>query len=314
MIVWGINALNHGSSLAVIDGQDLEFYKSDQEQIPRSHIRSAIGRGGPTTIYWYERPWLKKIRQVWAGQYHRAVESSDIPSRYLRDAGLGYAKIKYTSHHASHAAAGYYTAPFDDCAVVVLDAIGEFESATIWHGRDGRMKKLWSRSYPHSLGLFYSAFTDLIGYRPVAEEHRTQELALKGDFRRYVSLVSQYFDGIVTLRTNLHKGVLDWPLEIQDHDREDIASAVQKVFEYQVSLVMTMARKITGSDRLVYMGGCAMNSLANRHVVEPKFSKIWSLGDPGDAGSSIGAVVYHTRQRIRVPQELLVAKHIDIRV
>jgi carbamoyltransferase len=313
MIVWGINALNHGSSLTVINGQDLEFYRSDQDQIPRSHIRSAISRGGPTTIYWYERPWLKKIRQVWAGQYHRAFDPLDLPSRYLRDAGVGYAKIRYTSHHASHAAAGYYTAPFDDCAVVVLDAIGEFESATVWHGRDGRLKKLWSRSYPHSLGLFYSAFTDLIGYRPVAEEYQTQKLSSEGDYRRYFGMVSGYFDGIVSLRTNLHKGVPDWPTEIHNN-REDIAAAVQRVFEDQVSLVMTMARKITGSDRLIYMGGCAMNSLANRRVVEPKFSKIWSLSDPGDATSSIGAVVYHTRQRIQIPQELSVAKHIDIRV
>ena len=160
MITWGINALNHGSSLAVFsDGRLSMLEHSVNDRLDTNIIRSAFNYGGPSTIFWYERPWLKKLRQLSAGQWNRAFDFSDIPSTYIKEIKTQYADLRYTPHHASHAAAGYYTSPFNHCAVVVLDAIGEFESATIWNCRHGEMKKVWSRGYPHSLGLFYSAFT-----------------------------------------------------------------------------------------------------------------------------------------------------------
>lgn len=311
MIVWGVNALNHGSSLAVFrDGQLLSYQADRSDRLESSTMKQAFNYGGPSIIYWYERPWLKKLRQLVAGQYATAMDLSVIPSRYLRDQGLGHARLCYTDHHASHAAAGYYSSPFDRAAVVVLDAIGEFESATIWEAHGDRLTKLWSRSYPNSLGLFYSAFTKLIGYEPIIEEHRLQEDSYMGDPYRYYNTVSEYFDGTVRARENLHRGVRSWPYDIcSQQDRYDIAAAVQKVFEEQVDRVMMVAKNITGHDSLVYMGGCAMNSRYNRKL-DQRWSKIWSLANPGDAASSLGAVLYHSRQHIQV--DLGLVKHLEI--
>lgn len=297
MIAWGINALNHGSSLAVFkDGQLISNSSDSQDEIASDTLRQALNLGAPNHIYWYERPWLKKARQLTAGQWSRALDLTVLPRRYLNKIQVHYAPITYTAHHASHAAAGYYTSPFDHCAVVVLDAIGEFECASIWQGKNGKLDKVWSRNYPNSLGLFYSAFTDLIGFTPVQDEWQLQLLAAQGDSDVYYPQVKSYFNGVCQLKYNLHKGVLNWPYQVSDGNRADIAAAVQRVFEEQVCLVMAVAKTTIQCDNLVYMGGCAMNSRANQ-LFEQDWQHVWSLPNPGDASSSIGAVLYHTGQR-----------------
>lgn len=295
---WGINALNHGSSIAVIGNQIQLFEFSKNDELDERLIQDAFRCGDPERIFWYERPWVKKARQFYAGQYSTAFDMSVIPSRYLKKIGLGHVPITYTPHHASHAAAGYYTSPFYEAAVVVLDAIGEFECASIWHGQGTKLKKVWSAKYPNSLGLFYSAFTKLIGYMPILEEHLLQQKSDKGDPNRYYHDVREYFSDMVKLDHNLHRGVYDWPHPVNgDQDICDIAAAVQKVFEEQVSMVMEYAHFVTKCTDLVYMGGCAMNSKANR-LIRPKWNNVWSLKNPGDPSSAIGAVLYHTKQKI----------------
>lgn len=316
MIRWGINALNHGSSLAVFRNDRLVSLDiSQDDEIPSDVKLKALNYGGvPDRIHWYERPWVKKARQVYAGQYNTAMDMSNLPSNYIRKTGLGYAPITYTPHHASHAAAGYYTSPFNHCAVVVLDAIGEFECATIWNCHHGKMKKVWSRSYPHSLGLFYSAFTKLIGLEPIKQEHILQQMSEQGNPDRYYRTMLDYMTGLINSGYNMHRGILNWPLEINNlQDQCDIAAAVQAVFEMQVGRVMAKARELTGADSLVYMGGCAMNSTTNQKIVEPAWKYIWSLPNPGDPSSSIGAVLYHTKQRVR-DFTWDPVKHIEIKV
>lgn len=312
MIRWGINALNHGSSLAVFDNDRLIFNKFDHsDELSKETLDIGLKYGPPNEIYWYERPWIKKARQIKAGQWSRVFDLSVMPKNYLQRIGVENPYITYTPHHASHAAAGYYTSPFDDCVVVVLDAIGEFECASIWQGKDGNLKKRWAKSYPHSLGLFYSAFTDLIGFVPVKEEFKLQQLSLEGDSDRYFKEVNSYFNGLINLTENFHQGVKNWPYEIKENDRADIAAAVQRVFEEQIDSVMNIAKGLVSTKNLVYMGGCAMNSLANRKKVETKFKGIWSLPQPGDPSSSIGAVLFHTKQKLW-NADLGVVKHINI--
>ena len=315
MIAWGVNALNHGSSLAVFkDGQLVSNESRKEDELDSSIITEALHRGAPDRIFWYERPWIKKARQFKAGQYNRAFDLSVLPKRYLNKIRVHYAPITYTPHHGSHAAAGYYTSPFNHSAVVVLDAIGEFECATIWNCVHGEMTKVWSRSYPNSLGLFYSAFTDLLGMTPIQDEYLLQQMAEKGDPQHYKYDVRNYMSGLLEAGKNMHKGILDWPHNITtEQDRYDIAAAVQAEFESQVDSIMTTARLLTNADCLVYMGGCAMNSRANKLMVEPKFKYIWSLPNPGDPSSSVGAVLYHTKQR-EWKYDFGVAKHIAISV
>jgi len=298
MILWGVNALNHGHSIAVFkDGQFIDNYTGTSDQLESETTLKSLALGSPDRIFWYENPWLKKARQLYAGQYSTAIKMSVLPRRYMRS--YRYAPITYTAHHASHAAAGYYTSPFNHCAIVVLDAIGEFECATIWEGMHGEMRKVWSRWYPNSLGLFYSAFTQLVGLTPIRDEHLLAQMAEQGDASIYYKDVMGYMAGIVEAKQNMHKGINNWPHVISNiQDQCNIAAAVQQVFQNQVAQVMDTALELTNSDCLVYMGGCAMNKGANINVVEPRFKHIWSLPNPGDPSSSIGAVTYHTKQRV----------------
>jgi len=301
MIQWGISALNHGSSLAVFKDSILHSWATcKDDELDSSLISKALHQGAPDRVFWYERPWIKKARQVYAGQYRTALDLSVLPRRYLKKIRAHYAPITYTPHHASHAAAGYYTSPFNHCAIVVLDAIGEFECATIWEGQHGEMKKVWSRGYPHSLGLFYSAFSQFAGLTPIKDEHILQRMAEQGDPHQFRRTVGNYFgSGVVDLEYNFHRGIGQWSdnelstLQLQC----DLAAAVQERFEIEVGKVMRLAKTLTNADSLVYMGGCAMNSQANRNEVEPIFKYRWSLPNPGDASSALGAVLYHTKQR-----------------
>lgn len=317
MIHWGINALNHGSSLAVFEnGRHIETIASDQTKIDESVIQTQIkDRGLPDRIFWYERPWVKKARQIYAGQYNTALRMDNLPSHYLRKAGLGHVPVTYTPHHASHAAAGYYTSPFNHAAVVVLDAIGEFECATIWEAKHGEMKKVWSRSYPHSLGLFYSAFTKLLGFTPIRDEYLLQQMAALGDPDKYKSIVESYFGGgVLNLEYNFHRGVANWELPFQNlQDQCDLAAAVQHKFAMQVTGVIWEAQRLTGSDCLVYMGGCAMNKDANDiSLPYSKFKYVWSLPNPGDVSSAMGAVLYNTKHRVW--KDWGPVKHLEIKV
>lgn len=299
MILWGVNALNHGHSIAVFkDGNFVNNYVGASDQLESATTLPALHLGSPDRIFWYERPWIKKARQLYAGQYKTALNMKVLPRQYMRN--YRYAPITYTPHHASHAAAGYYTSPYNHCAIIVLDAIGEFECATIWEARHGEMTKVWSRSYPHSLGLFYSAFTKLIGLTPIKDEFLLQQMAEQGDPARFRREVGNYFgSGTLRLDYNFHRGVLNWPTEpVNLQEQCDIAAAVQERFEMEIDKVIFEAKKLIATDCLVYMGGCAMNSRANKLMVEPRYKYIWSLPNPGDPSSSIGAVLYHTKQRV----------------
>lgn len=317
MIAWGINALNHGSSLAVFkNGEFIEGITNKSDCLSPEQFRLNLDhQGPPDRIFWYENPWTKKARQLYAGQYSTAFRIDNLPKYKLKEWGLGYAPVTYTPHHASHAAAGYYTSPFNHAAVVVIDAIGEFDCATIWSCMHGEMKKVWSSRYPHSAGLFYSAFTKLLGLTPIQDEHLLQQMAAQGDPKRYRSVIDSYFDpGTLRLNTNFHRGVLNWRMPfINLQDQCDLAASVQEKFEVIIGSIMFKAQELTGADSLVYMGGCAMNSEANKFAIPlGQFKYVWSLPDPGDSSSALGAVLYHTKQRVW--KDWGPVKHLEIKV
>lgn len=314
MIIWGVNALNHGSSVAVVNGnKPLQWLRNpNSDRLESKMVTDAINFSdyrGPEIIAWYERPWIKKTRQLYAGQWEAAMDMTVMPRRYLKHMNLRYPKVVYHPHHKSHAAAGFFTSPFNQAMVVVLDAIGEWESASIWLGSGTTLTKMWSASYPNSLGLFYSAFTKLIGFKPIAEEFCLQQLSDQGDPNRYYFKVKSYFDKPMMLNRNLHRGVWDWDEPVTDENRADIAAAVQQIFEEQVDWVMALAKSYTKIDNLVYMGGCAMNSKYNKKLND-QWSGVWSLPDPGDGSSAIGAALLTANKRINC--DLGVVKHLKI--
>ena len=175
MITWGISANSHDAALAVFTDDGLEF-ASHSERFSGvkndAHLNTALidyakQYGEPDEVIWYERPFRKTLRQLRAGQGFNFKENNF--NRYLRQYGVS-APIRYTDHHLAHAAAGFYTSPFREATVVCIDSIGEFESLTIWNGDDQGLKRIYSQSYPHSLGLWYSALTQRIGLQPQEDE------------------------------------------------------------------------------------------------------------------------------------------------
>ena len=180
MITWGVVANSHDASIAVanVGASDTKVLwaglAKDFSGVPNDpHLNSGLidkakSFGEPSSIIWYERPMLKTARQWLAGQGILLKENNI--RRYLKEYDLEH-PIKYIQHHNCHAAYAYYTQPYDECAVICLDSIGEFETLTIWQGKNNNLKKLHSQRYPHSLGLFYSAMTQRLGLVPQRDEY-----------------------------------------------------------------------------------------------------------------------------------------------
>jgi carbamoyltransferase len=286
VIILGINETSHDASVSLIkDGEILfaghaERYskKKNDWYVNDSLIINALQYGTPNVIAYYEKPLLKASRLALKGG------SGDWKPRFNID-GI---PRKYFSHHYSHAAAGYYTSSFNDAVIVVLDAIGEYNTSTIWVGEGDKIKLKYKQNYPVSFGLFYSAFTQLIGLMPNQEEYIMMGMAAYGNPERYASKVSKYFLRYDMQKYNFHRGITDWDETITEQDKFDIAAAVQYVYELRLEEFMKMAKDLTGKKNLVFMGGCALNSSANT-LLWNIFDMIWIMPNPGDAGSSLGA-------------------------
>ncbi len=284
MIILGINETSHDASVSLIkDGEVLfaghaERYskKKNDWYNNREIILDALNYGTPDAIAYYEKPLLKKSRIIIHGG------ASDWKPKFPINVPVYYFK-----HHHSHAAAGYYTSAFDDACIVVLDAIGEFNTSTVWVGEGEKIKLRYKQNYPVSFGLFYSAFTQLIGLMPNQEEYIMMGMAGYGDWKKYYKKVDDYFPSYDKQKYNFHKGITDWGF-VSEQDKFDIAAAVQMVYEQRLNQFMRMAKSLTGKNNLVFMGGCALNSSANT-LLWNIFDMIWIMPNPGDAGSSLGA-------------------------
>ena len=160
MRILGINCLNHDAAVSVIEDGDIKFAahserysrKKNDPLLNNEIMGEALSHGQPDVVAYFERPWLKKTRQLYAGQYDEVFQNANTPKEYLKR-WIGNTKIEYVQHHESHASAGYYTSSFDEACVVVIDAIGEWETVTRWDGNDDKLEKRWSQKYPRSLGL-----------------------------------------------------------------------------------------------------------------------------------------------------------------
>jgi carbamoyltransferase len=150
MIRWGISANNHNAALAVFDGDVLKFageserfskIKNDSD-LNSQIIDYARSWGDPSEIYWFETPYKKSLRQLIAGQ---GFVSNNV-KKYLQKYNIS-GKIKTTDHHRSHAAAGYYTSGYQEACVLVIDAIGEFHSLSMWQGQGDQLELLYNLDY-----------------------------------------------------------------------------------------------------------------------------------------------------------------------
>ena len=229
-------------------------------QLPKSKINK------PDIIAYYEKPFRKNLRRLYAGQKWQSPRK-----KY----------DMYFGHHECHAAAGYYTSSFDECNVLVIDAIGEWDTVSIWKCTyDNKMKKIMTWKYPHSLGLLYSAITQRIGLKPNEDEYITMGMAAFGEPK--YNLEDQ-------LWRNNHRGVGDIFPKARS---EDLAASIQDLYERELLKLV----ELCPHENLVIMGGCALNCVANSKI---KNKNIWIMPSPGDAGSALGAAALVLKRKLK---------------
>jgi len=290
MLILGLNYNSHDAAACLLDGPDI-IYASHAERhskIKNDHnlnlklIEEVLSFGKPEIVSFYEKRLLKKTRLILKGGKKYSANNFKLSDYDLFEE-------RQFSHHKSHAAAGYYTSNFRDAVIVVIDAIGEWNTSSIWVGQDKNIKKIYSKNYPFSFGLFYSAFTKLVGLNPGTDEYILMGMAAYGNHKKYYNIINQYFSSTKKQKYNFHKGIIDWDQSINiEEEKFNIAAAVQKVYEDRLFEFMNFAKKITGKSNLVFMGGCALNCSANTKLFNI-YEKIWIMPSPGDSGSSLGA-------------------------
>jgi len=307
MIILGISAGFHDSAVTIVNDGEIVFAAHSERYskvkndafLNQSIVNSALEFGKPNQIVLHEKSFLKKLRHIRSGSWQALKQPSThnwIKQFYPQLSGI---PIKEYSHHETHAAAGALTSNFDECAIMVIDAIGEFDTATIWHWKDNKLTKKNSIKYPNSLGLFYSAMTHRVGLKPMEDEYILMGMSAYGseyDSELLSKEMEQDFfvcnDSVkepsrsLIMKKNLHKGVSK--NLYSNYTDYDIARAAQMQVEKRVLAYATHAKNLTKSDNLVFMGGVALNCLANSRLFE-LYQNIHIMPNPGDAGSSLGA-------------------------
>jgi carbamoyltransferase len=261
----------HTESLAIIDENGLyDFY-------PKGFDPSIVKTDN---IAFYERPFLKRTRQFYAGQYKTTFKPLKLKL-----------KPKYFfPHHLCHAANAFQQSPYYSANIVVADSIGEWDTVTTWKASYdaygfAKYKKVTNRSYPFSIGLFYSSITQLIGLKPNAEENKLIEFADKGTYNPILD--SMLFDQL--LCRNNHRGCLGmYPY----YSKEDIAYNAQRVLENYLESYFKL------SIPNCFSGGVAFNKTFIDRMRKKGYI-IYVPENPGDAGSAIGAAALLYRKKIK---------------
>jgi carbamoyltransferase len=232
--------------------------------------------------------------------------------------------LLYTEHHASHAASAFYPSPYDSAAILTLDGVGEWATTTIGRGSGDSVEILEQITYPHSLGLLYSAVTFYCGFKVNSGEYKLMGLAPYGE-PRYADLIREhlidlkpdgsyrldmdyfgYVDGMVMTGERFHELFGGPPREPESQitRREmDIAASIQKVTEEAVILAARHAKDVTGEANLVMAGGVALNCVATGELLRTDtFDGIWVQPAAGDAGGALGAALLVSHEHFGVPR------------
>lgn len=299
MISWGINAINHDASISVFEDGNLVF-ASHSERFSRQKndaylnndiIAYALQYGYPERIAWSERPLLKKARQLITRDSRILTPH---PKSYLKRFGIN-CKVDYISHHESHAAAAAYTSSTDKSLIFVFDGIGEFDTMSVWKYDQPTLVPVYKQGYPHSLGLFYSAFTRVLGLKPNEEEFILMGMAAYGQPIYKKQLLNRYFDlqyPSIKLKENVHLGT-----SFSFINAFDLAASVQAVYEEITYKFCEYFKNLYGYEHASFSGGCSLNCSANSKYSK-LFKRVWVYPNSGDAGNSHGAglAVLRTKQ------------------
>ncbi len=226
--------------------------------------------------------------------------------------------LLFSEHHLSHAASAFYPSPYQEAAILTIDGVGEWATASICHGKDNNIRMLKEMKFPHSVGLLYSAFTYYLGFRVNSGEYKLMGLAPYGNpnarqTKEFIDLIKEhlliikddgsiwlnqdyfnYSTGLKMVKDKKWKKLFGFPVVKPDGKIEqkhcNLAYAVQKITEEIVLKMAKEAKRITGSDYLCMAGGVALNCVANGKLLkEHVFKDIFIQPAAGDAGGALGA-------------------------
>jgi carbamoyltransferase len=227
-------------------------------------------------------------------------------------------KLLFPEHHLSHAASAFYSSPYTESAILTIDGVGEWATASIGHGSGNSIKIIKELRFPHSVGLLYSAFTYFLGFKVNSGEYKLMGLAPYGradseEVKSFISIIKEQLvdikeDGSINLNQeyfNYATGlrmIFDAKWEklfgVRKRKEEEelqqvhcnLALAIQKVTEEIVLKMASEARRVTGSKNLCMAGGVALNCVANGHLLREKiFENLFVQPASGDAGGAVGA-------------------------
>ena len=352
--ILGVSAFYHDSAAAlVVDGrivaaaQEERFTRKKHDyNFPTNAIEYCLKEAGLKPedldyVGFYDKPFLKFERLL---ETYLAYAPAGFPSflaalpLWLRQKlhlprelskGLGGAYTKrfvFTEHHESHAASAFFPSPFEEAAILTLDGVGEWATASFGVGRGNKIELTHELRFPHSLGLLYSAFTYFTGFKVNSGEYKLMGLApygeprfadvileklidLKedGSFRMDMSYFN-YCQGLtMTSRRfdELFEGPARKPESPVTSREMDIAASIQKVTE---EIMLRCARHVharTGMKRLCLAGGVALNCVGNGRILrEGPFDDVWIQPAAGDAGGALGVALFIWHQLLDNPRNV----------
>jgi carbamoyltransferase len=341
--ILGISAFYHDSAACLV--RDGEIVAAAQEErftrkkgdasFPSNAINYCLRAGGVlpeglAAVAFYDKPMLKfeRILETYLGVAPRGLRSflmatplwlkEKLFMDHLIRAEVGYrGKILYAEHHESHAASAFYPSPFEEAAILTINGVGEWATASWGIGKGKELDLLQEIHFPHSLGLLYSAFTYYTGFKVNSGEYKVMGLAPYGE-PKYVEVILNelmdlkqdgsfklnmkyfnYLDGLTMTSEAFHDLFGGPPREPETkltQKEMDIARSIQVVCE---EVMLRMARTVharTGQENLCLAGGCALNCVANGRILrEGPFRRLWIQPGAGDAGGALGVALlaYH---------------------
>ncbi len=353
MIILGISAFYHDSAAAIVrDGQIVAAAQEERftrkkhdHRFPKHAVAYCLKEAGITAekldlVVFYDKPWLKfeRLLETYLMFAPQGIKSwlmamplwlkeklwmGDLIKRELK----GYdGEVLYPEHHQSHAASAFFPSPFERAAIITLDGVGEWATASWGIGVHNKIDLRYEMRFPHSLGLLYTAFTYYTGFKVNSGEYKVMGLAPYGE-PKYVSLIldelmdlkedgslrlnMKYFNycqGLTMTSEAFHRlfgGPPRKPESNLTQKEMDLAASIQVVTEEVMLRITRHVKKETGEKNLCLAGGVALNCVGNGKILKERvFDQIWIQPAAGDAGGALGAALFAWYQYLDKPRKL----------
>ena len=350
--ILGISAFYHDSAAAlVVDGrivaaaQEERFTRKKHDpDFPSRAVAYCLAEAGISAealdwVGFYDKPLLKfeRILETYLAYAPEGIRSFRLamplwlrtklflPRVMRRELGGAYRRrFVFTEHHESHAASAFFPSPFEEAAVLTIDGVGEWATASFGMGRGNTIALTHQLRFPHSLGLLYSAMTYYTGFRVNSGEYKVMGLAPYGE-PKYVDLIYQnlidlkadgsfrmdqsyfrYAQGLTMTSAKFHRlfgGPPRRPESPLTQREMDLAASVQAVTEEVLLRMARHVHKSTGAKNLCLAGGVALNCVANGRVLrEGPFENLWIQPAAGDAGGALGVALFIHHQLLGNPR------------